>query len=263
MKKITALLLAAMMILALAACGGKAESDTQKETDEPKVTAEDTEDIEDTEEIEDTEDVDTVDTEFPEGDPAEYGREFWEEKYPGENICPFYIDEDGTERSYYWVSGADGWDGTIGTWIEQPFNWNGWHKTDDGSIVNEDETLKITDDWANGDEGLSSCCTVTTEPYDKDSTETADAGEVSEEWPFADYEKPENCEIDEIEDYGSFAKVYVKWDSKDAAMEYKEALGLSGGTTADIDGAYEYNSSKVMISYSETSELANFIVIYE
>lgn len=106
--------------------------------------------------------------EFPEGDPAEYGREFWEERYPGENICPFYIDENGTERSYYWVSGFDGYDGSIESWLSQPFNWNGWHKTDDGCIVNEDETLKITDDWANGDERMSSFCTVTTETYEKE-----------------------------------------------------------------------------------------------
>lgn len=102
-----------------------------------------------------------------EGDPAEYGMEYWEEKFPGENICPFYIDEDGVERSYYWVSSFDGWDGTMNSWIEQPFNWNGWHKTEDGFIVNEDETLKITESWANGDEGMSSYCTVTTEKYEK------------------------------------------------------------------------------------------------
>ena len=148
MKKLIALLLAAMMILAFASCSKKTDDETAEGTDAPQTTAE------------------ADDTEFPEGDPAEYSREFWEEKYPGENICPFYIDEDGTEYSYYWVSGMDGWDGTIESWIAQPFNWNGWHKTDDGCIVNEDETLKITDDWANGDEGLSSCCTVTTEPYE-------------------------------------------------------------------------------------------------
>ena len=111
----------------------------------------------------------TGSTEFPEGDPAEYSREYWEEKYPGENVCPFYIEENGTEYSYYWVSGLDGWDGTMVSWIEQPFNWNGWHKTEDGCIVNADETLKITDDWASGDEGMSSFCTVTTEKYDAEA----------------------------------------------------------------------------------------------
>lgn len=104
--------------------------------------------------------------ENPQGDPAEYSMDFWAAKYPGENICPFTIDENGTERSYYWVSSFEGWDGTMESWIKQPFNWNGWHKTDDGAIVNEDETLKITDDWANV-ESMSSCCTVTTEKYEK------------------------------------------------------------------------------------------------
>ncbi len=148
------------------------------------------------------------------------------------------------------------------SWIKQPFNWNGWHKTADGCIVNKDETLKITDNWASGDESMSSCCTVTTEPYSKDGAGSQDAA-AGEDWPFADYSKPEKCEIGEAEDFGSFTKVYVKWESKDAAKEYKEALALNGGTTADIDGAYEYNSSKVMISYSETNSLANFIMIYK
>ena len=124
------------------------------------------------------------------------------------------------------------------------------------------ETLKIADDWANGDESMSSCCTVTTEPYDKDNAGEQSA-EVSEDWPFEGYQKPENCEIGEIEDWGSSKKVYVTWESKDAAKAYKEVLALSGGTTADIDGAFEYNSGEVMISYSETDELANFIMIYE
>lgn len=247
MKKFIAVALTVLMILTLAACGGKKESDTTESTDETQVSSE-------TSETEES-------SSFPEGDPAEYSREFWEEKYPGENICPFYIEENGKEYSYYWVSGLEGWDGTMESWIDQPFNWNGWHKTADGCIVNEDETLKITDDWANGDESMSSCCTVTTEKYDADSTGNKDA-EVSEDWPFADYARPENCEIDEIEDWGSFAKVYVVWNDKDAAKAYKEALGLKGGAEADIEGAYEFNGSKVMISYSESNALANFILIY-
>lgn len=105
--------------------------------------------------------------ENPQGDPAEYSMDFWAAKYPGENICPFMIDENGTERNYYWVSGFEGWNGTMESWIKQPFNWNGWHKTEDGAIVNKDETLKITDNWAKGEESMSSYCTVTTEPYEK------------------------------------------------------------------------------------------------
>ena len=149
MKKVFAILLAVMMVLSLAACGGKTQPDTQGSTGEPQVSA-----------------ADTEGTAFPEGDPVEYSREYWEEKYPGENVCPFYIEENGTEYSYYWVSGLDGWDGTMESWIAQPFNWNGWHKTADGCIVNGDETLKITDDWAQDGGSMSSYCTVTTEPYD-------------------------------------------------------------------------------------------------
>ena len=246
MKKFLSILLTAMMLISLAACGGKTVPDTQENTtDKPQVSSDETEN-----------------TTFPDGDPVEYGREYWEEKYPGENICPFSIEENGTEYNYYWISGLNGWDGTIGSWINQPFNWNGWHKTADGCIVNKDETLKIADDWANGDESMSSFCTVTTEPYNKDSTDGQNTA-ANEDWPFADYVKPENCEIGEVEDWGSTSKVYVTWNNKDAAKAYKEALGLSGGTTADIDGAFEYNSSKVMISYSETNSLANFIMIYK
>lgn len=248
MKQFLTILLAVMMVLSLAACGGKTEPEAQDSTVEQQDT---------TVEAQVSEDAET--TTFPEGDPVEYSREFWEEKYPGENICPFYIDENGTEYSYYWVSVFEGWDGTMASWITQPFNWNGWHKTDDGSIVNKDETLKISDSWANGEESMSSFCTVTTEEYVKEEADGQDT--AGEDWPVADYQKPENCEIDTVEDWGSSVKIYVKWASKDAAKAYKEALGLSGGTTADIDGAYEYNSSKVMISYSETNSLANFIMI--
>lgn len=166
MKKISAILLAVIMVLSLVACGAKTEPETQDNTTEPEqVTFEENET---TAEPQDSSEETESET-FPEGDPAEYSREYWEEKYPGENICPFYIAENGTEYSYYWVSGLEGWDGTVESWINQPFNWNGWHKTDDGCIVNGDETLKITDNWANGDEALSSFCTVTTEQYVKDT----------------------------------------------------------------------------------------------
>ena len=146
MKKILALILAVLMMFALIACKGKKET-------EPEEGANETEN--------------TENSDFPEGDPAEYGREFWEEKYPGENICPFQIEVNGTEYSYYWISGLEGWNGTMESWLNQPFNWNGWHKTEDGSIVDKDEKLKITDNWANGEESMSSYCTVTTEPYEK------------------------------------------------------------------------------------------------
>ncbi len=55
----------------------------------------------------------------------------------------------------------------MASWITQPFNRNGWHVAEDGAIVNGDETLKITDDWASGEQSMSSYCVVTTEKYGK------------------------------------------------------------------------------------------------
>lgn len=145
MKKITAVILSLVLLLSLFSCGKKEEIVVEP-VDDPVLPVENNENIE--------------------GDPLEYGRDFWEAKFPGENICPFYIEENGREMSYYWVSGFTGWEGTIESWLSQPFNWNGWHKTTDGLIVNKDETLKITENWANGEESMSSYCTVTTEKYD-------------------------------------------------------------------------------------------------
>lgn len=177
MKKRIALIFVAVTGLLLVACGGKNEpskSDVQKE--QKKQTKEE------------------HPTEPPavgpmDGDPLEYGREYWEEKYPGENICPFEIEENGERIGYYWISGMNGYDGTIGSWLNQPFNWNGWHKTADGCIVNKDETLKITDDWAKGDESMSSYCTVTTEPYTASPAGTNE-GTDPQATPSASQDKP-------------------------------------------------------------------------
>lgn len=177
MKKFLAILTGVVMALSLAACAcsnnasQKPEEETKKSTEE--ITTEEADEST-------TEEEETESLEMPDGDPAEYSREFWEEKFPGENICPFTIDENGTERSYYWVSGFEGWEGTMESWLKQPFNWNGWHKTEDGAIVNEDETLKITDDWAKGEESMSSNCTVTTEKYEKGETQSETEGTTEE-----------------------------------------------------------------------------------
>ena len=162
MKKFLIILTVIALMLSFAACGKKVDAN-QQTSQQAEQQAEPSEEPseEPTEELTD-EPTEAIDT-----DPVEYGREYWEEKYPGDNICPFYIEENGEERPYYWSSGAENYDGTMATWIEQPFNWNGWHKTDDDCIVNEDETLKLTDDWAEGNESLSSFCTVTTEKYEK------------------------------------------------------------------------------------------------
>ena len=152
MKKLLALLLMIAVGCSIAACGGETEpSETDTESEQQQTNEEQTSGSSGSDPIE--------------SDPVEYGREYWEEKYPGENICPFEIEENGKLYSYYWISGMNGYDGTIGSWLDQPFNWNGWHKTADGCIVKKNETLKITDNWASGDEGMSSFCTITTEPY--------------------------------------------------------------------------------------------------
>ena len=96
-----------------------------------------------------------------EGDPAEYSREYWEAKYPGENICPFYIEVDGTEYPYFCLHSAP-----IGEWLTQEFNWNGWHffGGDESIIVNEDETCRITEE--DMELSFSSFGTYHTEAFD-------------------------------------------------------------------------------------------------
>ena len=188
MKKLLALIVMFAMGLSLVACGGKKEPSETEEPSSQQQTIEET-----TEETSEEQTAESSDQDPVDNDPVEYGREYWEEQYPGENICPFFIEENGVEFSYYWVSGMDGYDGTIESWLDQPFNWNGWHKTADGCIVNEDETLKITDDWANGDESMSSFCTITTEPYVPGASETDDEPETE-----ATSEAPQNDEVAKI-----------------------------------------------------------------
>ena len=57
----------------------------------------------------------------------------------------------------------------------------------------EDETLKITDNWADGDEGMSSSCTVTTEPYEPNSAATDTEADNN-----ADDQIPQDSEIAKI-----------------------------------------------------------------
>ena len=180
MKKLFVLILVIAMGISLVACGGKTESlESDEQTENQQTNEEHTSGSSELDSIED--------------DPVEYGREYWEEKYPKENICPFEIEENNRANSYYWISGMNGYDGTIGSWLNQPFNWNGWHKTADGCIVNKDETLKITDNWASGEESLSSYCTVTTEPYVPNS-----AGSNEEQDPQVTPPTPQNNEIAKI-----------------------------------------------------------------
>ena len=160
MKKQIAFILAALMLLSLAACGKNEKKPAENES-----------------KIENTQNQKENNTESGEkGDPAEYSMDYWAEKYPGENICPFYIEISGVKYSYYRISGLD--NGTMLTWINTPMNWNGWHLLGN-DIVNGDETYKMTSDWIGEtpEQTFSSCCTVTTEPYSSSGkTVSAEAG---------------------------------------------------------------------------------------
>ena len=79
MKKLIALILAALMLLSLAACGKKEETPAGNEN-----------------QTENTQQDNTTES-GEKGDPAEYSMDYWSEKYPGENICPFYIEIGGVE----------------------------------------------------------------------------------------------------------------------------------------------------------------------
>ena len=229
MKKILALIIALAMLLSLAACGGKTEP-APTAPNEPQQTEENNTEEQQSEPAE---------LESIEGDPVEYGREYWEEKYPGKNICPFDIEENGTLYSYYWISGMNGYDGTIESWLNQPFNWNGWHKTADGCIVNNDETLKITDDWASGDEGLSSSCTVTTEIYvPGESTGNSDtSGNSNVEYAFNPPEDNFYVEYTTYSSDASYSNIVSKKDNvyTAAAEEYEAQV------------KYDFNEEKAYV----------------
>lgn len=148
MKKLFSLVLVLLMLLSIAACGKKSATPAESES-----------------KTENTQNQQDNNTEAEEkGDPAEYSMDYWAEKYPGENVCPFYIEVGGVKYNYYRISGLD--KGTMQTWIDTPLNWNGWHLSGN-DIVNGGETYKMTSDWIRDDpeQSFSSGCTVTTEPY--------------------------------------------------------------------------------------------------
>lgn len=179
MKKILALVLALTMLFSLAACSKKTRETEETESQTEEQTESRTESQ--TENTQNSKD-NTTETE-EQGDPAEYSMDYWAEKYPGENICPFYIEIDGVEYSYYRVSGLD--EGTMQTWIDTPLNWDGWHLLGN-DIVNGDETYKMTSDWVgeNPEQSFSSGCTVTTEPY---SPSEVNVSEETEGYNFRGY----------------------------------------------------------------------------
>ena len=265
MKKLIALILAALMLLSLAACGKKEETPAGNEN-----------------QTENTQQDNTTES-GEKGDPAEYSMDYWAEKYPGENICPFYIEIGGVEYSYYRISGLD--KGTMLTWINTPLNWNGWHLSGN-DIVNGDETYKMTSDWIGEEpeQSFSSGCTITTEPYSpsgttgsakassyhfKGYTETAD-------WPAADmwesFGLPELILTDDVSGAvhisdkewiyplnGSDGILIEAWPAssqidaivdtlKDAGVDMQEDQDLEKGYV----GSYDNNGTKMKITVSET-----------
>ena len=209
--------------------------------------------------------------------------DYWAEKYPGENICPFYIEIGGVEYSYYRISGLD--KGTMLTWINTPLNWNGWHLSGN-DIVNGDETYKMTSEWIGEEpeQSFSSGCTITTEPYSpsgttgsakassyhfKGYTETAD-------WPGEDcwtsYGLP-NLVFDEDvsgtvhisdKDYiyplnvsdGILIEAWPASSQIDAIVDTLKDAGVDMQEDQDFEkgyvGSYDNNGTKMKITVSET-----------
>ena len=265
MKKLIALILAALMLLSLAACGKKEETPAGNEN-----------------QTENTQQDNTTES-GEKGDPAEYSMDYWAEKYPGENICPFYIEIGGVEYSYYRISGLD--KGTMLTWINTPLNWNGWHLSGN-DIVNGDETYKMTSDWIGEEpeQSFSSGCTITTEPYSpsgttgsakassyhfKGYTETAD-------WPAADmwesFGLPELILTDDVSGAvhisdkewiyplnGSDGILIEAWPASsqiDAIVDTLKDAGVDMQEDQDFEkgyvGSYDNNGTKMKITVSET-----------
>lgn len=265
MKKLIALILAALMLLSLAACGKKEETPAGNEN-----------------QTENTQQDNTTES-GEKGDPAEYSMDYWAEKYPGENVCPFYIEIGGVEYSYYRISGLD--KGTMLTWINTPLNWNGWHLSGN-DIVNGDETYKMTSDWIGEEpeQSFSSGCTITTEPYSpsgttgsakassyhfKGYTETAD-------WPAADmwesFGLPELILTDDVSGAvhisdkewiyplnGSDGILIEAWPASsqiDAIVDTLKDAGVDMQEDQDFEkgyvGSYDNNGTKMKITVSET-----------
>lgn len=197
MKKSIVLLLALTMVMCIAACGKKsgdssaADSKAGGETSSVKqeeTAAESNKAAEaaepDNNKAAETTEQETTEEEFPEGDPVEYGQDFWAKKYPDANICPFSIEVDGVEHSYYWISKLVQED-DIAAWAATDLNWNGWHMVGD-KLVDKDEKHAITQE--SREMSFSSCCVYKTEPFDASSVKEDDAAaETSSAYNFGGY----------------------------------------------------------------------------
>lgn len=174
MKKFIVLLLTLAMVMSLVACGKKNEENSETGSEEQVETTVENEDVDDVTEPE----AATDEEEIPEGDPVEYGQDFWAQKYPDANICPFYINVGGVEYPYYWISSMVPED-DIASWATTDMNWNGWHMVGD-KLVDKDEKHAITQE--SREMSFSSCCVYETEPFDASEASSAegDNAEVEE-----------------------------------------------------------------------------------
>lgn len=166
MKKFLVVVLAVTMTMCLFACGKKDETIGE---DQVQTT------VENNDATDKTETGNVTEEEFPEGNPAEYSQDFWAQKYPDANICPFSIKIDGVDYSYYWISSLVPED-DIASWATTEMNWNGWHMVGD-KLVDKDEKHAITQE--SREMSFSSCCVYETEPFDA-SAASAQEDEVTE-----------------------------------------------------------------------------------
>ena len=217
-------------------------------------------------------------------DPVEYTQEYWANQYPDANICPFYINVNGEDIPYYWISSLVAED-SIASWAETPMNWNGWHMVDD-RLVDADERFAITEDSMNM--SFSSFCVYETEPFDSSAAGNSDESSLpsttynfqgyteTADWPDADawagLGLPELTMSDDVNgsvhisdsDWiyplnGSDGVMFEAWpqtsqidaivaDLQNAGIEVTVDDSYENGYT----GYYTFNGNQMMITVSET-----------
>lgn len=81
-------------------------------------------------------------------------------------------------------------------------------------------------------------------------------------WVSTDYPRPDDCTLVSAKDDINGIKVFVKWDSIEAAKEYKSVIKNLGdfGTVEETDDYFAFQGTKVRISYSNTDEKENYIL---
>lgn len=158
MKKLTALVIAAALLLSLTACAGKINSaiekaseigdiiDNDKETDAPEAEVIDSENA--------VEPSDEETTALPEGDKKD--PYYWAE-YFGTNVCPFSIKTGDSEKDYCFRDG-----GSFKSWLNTEMNTDGFYCYND-RVISRDGKFATEPDF---DDAFSSCCTYELLPYD-------------------------------------------------------------------------------------------------